>query len=126
MESGGKRACRKHEQNQKQRGENKQLLYGFSSRFKLSALVSGDEPRNATTARLLPEMVESLRRVSIVSETASPGTFAGIRNAISHMAAIWDTGCAESITTGCPPRFNRSEEHTSELQSPCNLVCRLL
>jgi len=21
---------------------------------------------------------------------------------------------------------NRSEEHTSELQSPCNLVCRLL
>src|SRR2546426_5814150 len=28
-----------------------------------------------------------------------------------------------------PPRDNllrRSEEHTSELQSPCNLVCRLL
>src|SRR5256885_3454889 len=32
-----------------------------------------------------------------------------------------------------PPRWNigrtcsaRSEEHTSELQSPCNLVCRLL
>src|SRR5256885_8219795 len=24
-----------------------------------------------------------------------------------------------------PPNF-RSEEHTSELQSPCNLVCRLL
>src|SRR2546426_3659451 len=23
-------------------------------------------------------------------------------------------------------RKNRSEEHTSELQSPCNLVCRLL
>src|SRR5256885_13191786 len=29
----------------------------------------------------------------------------------------------------CDPCFmdaNRSEEHTSELQSPCNLVCRLL
>src|SRR5256885_6898928 len=26
--------------------------------------------------------------------------------------------------TKCVPR--RSEEHTSELQSPCNLVCRLL
>src|SRR5256885_8300761 len=25
----------------------------------------------------------------------------------------------------CPAHF-RSEEHTSELQSPCNLVCRLL
>src|SRR6266850_6341466 len=24
------------------------------------------------------------------------------------------------------PRGGRSEEHTSELQSPCNLVCRLL
>src|SRR5256885_11269533 len=24
------------------------------------------------------------------------------------------------------PRVPRSEEHTSELQSPCNLVCRLL
>src|SRR2546426_8687689 len=30
---------------------------------------------------------------------------------------------------GLPPAneaFRRSEEHTSELQSPCNLVCRLL
>src|SRR2546426_9309563 len=24
------------------------------------------------------------------------------------------------------PKYVRSEEHTSELQSPCNLVCRLL
>src|SRR5256885_10533012 len=28
--------------------------------------------------------------------------------------------CSDSIC------FKRSEEHTSELQSPCNLVCRLL
>src|SRR5688500_19628616 len=27
---------------------------------------------------------------------------------------------------GCKPFESRSEEHTSELQSPCNLVCRLL
>src|SRR5256885_15888581 len=26
----------------------------------------------------------------------------------------------------CSPSCHRSEEHTSELQSPCNLVCRLL
>src|SRR5205807_8427674 len=31
---------------------------------------------------------------------------------------------ASSGTPG--PRSARSEEHTSELQSPCNLVCRLL
>src|SRR5256885_6000146 len=27
---------------------------------------------------------------------------------------------------GWPGNWQRSEEHTSELQSPCNLVCRLL
>src|SRR5256885_2830225 len=27
---------------------------------------------------------------------------------------------------GCRLQQSRSEEHTSELQSPCNLVCRLL
>src|SRR6266850_8361770 len=31
-----------------------------------------------------------------------------------------------SIDETSSPRRNRSEEHTSELQSPCNLVCRLL
>src|SRR5256885_10668307 len=31
------------------------------------------------------------------------------------------------VTTTSPTRTaSRSEEHTSELQSPCNLVCRLL
>src|SRR5256885_8580082 len=34
------------------------------------------------------------------------------------------------VTSGTIPAVNtsagRSEEHTSELQSPCNLVCRLL
>src|SRR5256885_10976472 len=45
--------------------------------------------------------------------------------------------CERARRERCPPRgsffFNprlklgtRSEEHTSELQSPCNLVCRLL
>src|SRR5256885_5779702 len=34
-----------------------------------------------------------------------------------------------AIVIGRPPQepdYDRSEEHTSELQSPCNLVCRLL
>src|SRR5256885_8217267 len=35
--------------------------------------------------------------------------------------------CSESSETCAhPPGIERSEEHTSELQSPCNLVCRLL
>src|SRR5256885_3195803 len=31
-----------------------------------------------------------------------------------------------SISMSVPEYLPRSEEHTSELQSPCNLVCRLL
>src|SRR5256885_13273130 len=33
---------------------------------------------------------------------------------------------ARYITPKVPISDSRSEEHTSELQSPCNLVCRLL
>src|SRR2546426_8426291 len=39
------------------------------------------------------------------------------------------SGCAEVLHHGNAQRaafLRRSEEHTSELQSPCNLVCRLL
>src|SRR2546426_2894959 len=35
-----------------------------------------------------------------------------------------DLGCV--FMCGYPWAMRRSEEHTSELQSPCNLVCRLL
>src|SRR5256885_9294288 len=41
-------------------------------------------------------------------------------------------GCTSSSRSPSPcrsssrPSTRRSEEHTSELQSPCNLVCRLL
>src|SRR5256885_16906028 len=33
---------------------------------------------------------------------------------------------SSSDSSAACPSFMRSEEHTSELQSPCNLVCRLL
>src|SRR5256885_12126680 len=40
-------------------------------------------------------------------------------------------GCCRRLISICPTARrpcgrSRSEEHTSELQSPCNLVCRLL
>src|SRR5256885_8489970 len=41
-------------------------------------------------------------------------------------ASAW-CGSAKESSAGSPiSRVSRSEEHTSELQSPCNLVCRLL
>src|SRR5256885_12186875 len=43
---------------------------------------------------------------------------------IRAAAAEWSVPAAECTTS--PHTVVRSEEHTSELQSPCNLVCRLL
>src|ERR1022692_12345 len=39
-----------------------------------------------------------------------------------------NAGCVAAVMIGAGARHQslRSEEHTSELQSPCNLVCRLL
>src|SRR5256885_10096821 len=37
-----------------------------------------------------------------------------------------ETGVKEQASYVLNQGFIRSEEHTSELQSPCNLVCRLL
>src|SRR5256885_6255964 len=48
----------------------------------------------------------------IVAQPARPGIGAGPRG-LGFLRA-WSLG------------LGRSEEHTSELQSPCNLVCRLL
>src|SRR5256885_9763195 len=45
-------------------------------------------------------------------------------------AAVWDIGTGTGVLSALllhrGVRQVRSEEHTSELQSPCNLVCRLL
>src|SRR5256885_12568326 len=38
----------------------------------------------------------------------------------------WVTRCPRLSWRGIAAVRKRSEEHTSELQSPCNLVCRLL
>src|SRR5256885_3268906 len=48
----------------------------------------------------------------------------------SHRAARRGGGAADArlspLARRRRPAAHRSEEHTSELQSPCNLVCRLL
>src|SRR5256885_7732434 len=46
-----------------------------------------------------------------------------------HSRRIGTSGSGETVQLGRLPASMsvlRSEEHTSELQSPCNLVCRLL
>src|SRR5258706_7047955 len=52
--------------------------------------------------------------------------FSGQKPRISSCVAIRLNGGDRFVDIGCPRRENRSEEHTSELQSLTNLVCRLL
>src|SRR5256885_10589667 len=57
--------------------------------------------------------------ISIASAAPSPSAPPGIPRWNESVAIKW-------VALSGPPRVSRSEEHTSELQSPCNLVCRLL
>src|SRR5256885_3890881 len=46
---------------------------------------------------------------------------------LGHLRVVQAGGDQQHAVGAHGPRFiDRSEEHTSELQSPCNLVCRLL
>src|SRR5256885_13299785 len=49
---------------------------------------------------------------------------------VPDLPSIMDGDNRRDFFASCQGRFDskksRSEEHTSELQSPCNLVCRLL
>src|SRR5256885_7156390 len=62
---------------------------------------------------------------------ADPAAHAGHAGQVALLESLCDTMqhgsmCAMGGMTPYPVRSARSEEHTSELQSPCNLVCRLL
>src|SRR5256885_11139760 len=53
-------------------------------------------------------------------------TTADITKRTLHVTATADSKVYDGNTTAAAHLTDRSEEHTSELQSPCNLVCRLL
>src|ERR1017187_2569747 len=97
-----------------------------ASRFSLIAL---DEPPKEAVLRgtVLPR-----RAFAVIYDRAANRTFEGIADLSSGQIASW-----KEIPGGQPPVgendstiadriVRRSEEHTSELQSPMYLVCRLL
>src|SRR5256885_9713291 len=56
-----------------------------------------------------------------------PGVLAAVRAGITHAVVPVANAREAALVPGVSdPGADRSEEHTSELQSPCNLVCRLL
>src|SRR5256885_3102911 len=71
------------------------------------------------------------RRLSSDKSSAHAGTPARTRSASTQLpmqppAPVTTTGPGKLARSIEKRSFMRSEEHTSELQSPCNLVCRLL
>src|SRR2546426_8195827 len=76
---------------------------------------------------------EALRNVVVVLVGAMV-----VKNVLAYLAAVSSVAIQENVVRDLRVRlfghlqtlpldfFQRSEEHTSELQSPCNLVCRLL
>src|SRR5256885_9488215 len=64
---------------------------------------------------------------SIVVDVAEDGSRQlanEITRPVNHLAKMIDRSAVIGLDR--EGRRRRSEEHTSELQSPCNLVCRLL
>src|SRR2546426_7852172 len=70
-------------------------------------MVAGDSPSNGSSSR------------------SSAGSSASAR-AIESILRSPPESCVPPRVAKPRSRGKRSEEHTSELQSPCNLVCRLL
>src|SRR5256885_6776405 len=79
------------------------------------------------TLRSFPRWQTKLRKAGPSScsrksvTTFAAATFLPAQQVLSHSPP--KPGCPVSTWTAVK---SRSEEHTSELQSPCNLVCRLL
>src|SRR5256885_9453425 len=80
-------------------------LFPYTTLFRSSAAVFDFDVHHGNGTEAILLNVPHAAFFSIHQHPCYPGT--GTRN----------------VGNNC---FNRSEEHTSELQSPCNLVCRLL
>src|SRR5256885_2229262 len=98
------------------------------------AITISDEPRFVSaprflmpSAKMVGNIMEWKKPMNTTAHTgitpvASKATVAQTRDAPAKRDS--KRGAAIFFISAEP--MNRSEEHTSELQSPCNLVCRLL
>src|SRR5256885_5315663 len=78
---------------------------------------------NAAAAPRTP--ASSKRRPTICSPIGSP-SLVNPHGTDAAGCPVRLNGYVNGIHANGSTRLPRSEEHTSELQSPCNLVCRLL
>src|SRR2546426_6873701 len=94
----------------------------------------GSRQQAASMARIFPTSSLSNRAPCSTMDTCVPNVVVAPQLRTKTIAWYSCLGAVSVATNsfphGPPPsnarRARRSEEHTSELQSPCNLVCRLL
>src|SRR5688500_19831424 len=96
-----------------------------NSPFLCSGLPDSIRAERAATVAVTPELSSE---PTSSSEMSRPAT--GLRPAAARSLAVAapPIEVPRAVLVGAEERSGifRSEEHTSELQSPCNLVCRLL
>src|SRR5256885_13230793 len=93
-------------------------LFPYTTLFRSQLrVVSDDDAGHAAVTRGAHEAHDRLG----VDRVQGPGRLVG-----EEEMAVPDHRPGDGDPLAFPARQLRSEEHTSELQSPCNLVCRLL
>src|SRR5688500_20311125 len=100
------------------------IVLGLAATFNKTALMSG-RVLLVGTFWILP-LAYFIRDIPLVA-SAVEGSLRqmdpSLEDAARGLGASWMLTMRRVILPAARPR---SEEHTSELQSPCNLVCRLL
>src|SRR2546426_8944309 len=99
-------------------------MVAMAGKLRRRASWAGDLPGPAgeSWADTRPVAADHGRATSRIA-AGTPG--GGDRRRLMRSGAAW---LQHDVSVKSPllHKSNRSEEHTSELQSPCNLVCRLL
>src|SRR2546426_564806 len=80
----------------------------------------------ARIATITSRRDECSPKVDLNSVTGRPGRFEPAFSMTQQLALLRHRSKRPRFDASIAPSERRSEEHTSELQSPCNLVCRLL
>src|SRR5256885_11029140 len=96
----------------------KSTLFPYTTLFRSELRIADDDEERALIWKGRKSAFAAVGRISpaylvqdgVIPRTALPGVLARI----------------DALSKESGGRVARSEEHTSELQSPCNLVCRLL
>src|SRR3989454_3839404 len=109
------------------REETSREIFNGAKDFVAFALATGGDLRLLATACPCVTQGAPLGKAGLIFKQEQP--LAPLRRPYNRRPLLLQPGealrCIEMIRHK-PSLLKRSEEHTSELQSPCNLVCRLL